>query len=389
MNNENLYHIQEGLHVSELIKQKFQLSEKDLSGQDNSSKCNFTGMIIKSNDILISWPKHFFKSKDLYLNIEKEPKLLFDILVKYMDITEECYLNDESKDDKQESYPLRAFQNILSYYKKYGLYREETTIEKQGYSGNIDWKKTASKSSKVISNGKLLFLPFVIKNRKTENVFISECMAYAINETFSLLSFILPNRTYIDIWYDRDLFLNKEFILVKLKSFKGKIFKDINKKLINDLITFFEMLGNVSEFKYKNYYFSSIWEKMITEYINRNLFFMDANGYGIQENCKVFNFEKQKFDIGNRQIEVDHYYEDEASIYILDSKYYHTVRDLNYKQVAYDYFLRKEEKITVNALIMPFHEKVSTNHFMYKEDNILIAEHYFVVQDVMRDCASN
>jgi len=389
MSNKNLYHIQEGLNVSELIREKFQLSDKDLTGRDGSN-CNFTGLVIRGNDILISWPKHFFEDlEELLSNKEKEPKLLFEILLKYINITKESYLNDENRETSQDSYPLSAFQNILSYYKKFGLYREERIIEKQGYSGKIDWKNTLSKSYKVISNGNLIYLPFAIKEKKTENVFISECMAFAINETFSLLSFILPNQTHLEIDYNRELFLNKKFVLAKLKSFKEKIFKDINKRLLNDLITFFEMLGNPNEFKYKNHYFSSIWETMVEEYINRNLLLINNEEYKIQNNCNAFNFEKQKFYIGNRQIEVDHYYEDEASIYILDSKYYHAVRDLNYKQVAYDYFLRKEEKSTVNALIIPYHKKLSTNHFIYKEDNILIAEHYFVVQDVMRDCASN
>ena len=273
-----------------------------------------------------------------------------------MNVTEESYLNDENKSTLEQSYPLKAFQNILSYYLKYGLYREEYIVETQGYSGKIDWKKTIAKSNKVFSNGKLLYLPFVIKNKYSENVFISECMAYAINETFSILSFILPNRVHVDIDYNKDVFLNRDFVLSKLRSFKGKIFKDINKKLLFDLITFFEMQGNPNEFKYKNYYFSGIWEKMIGEYLNRNLSSIDNDQHKFESNCKLFIFEKQRFSIGNREIEVDHYFETDKYIYILDSKYYQSVQELNYKQVAYDYFLRKKNKTVINALIAPNYE---------------------------------
>ncbi|MHA7136603.1 hypothetical protein ACRTEV_04950 [Rossellomorea arthrocnemi] len=386
MNNKSIHYIQEGLHVSKKIKEKFQLEGRDLTGND-SSKCNFTGLVVKGQNILISWPKKFHTPGNLEPDSNEDIKLLFDILVKYLDLTEECAMNEDDKNLFQDSYPLKSFQNILQYYRKYGLYREENNIETKGYSGKIDWKKTMAKSNKVISKGKLLYLPFIIKDKFSENVFISECMAYVINETTELLSFILPKREYIDLEYNKDVFLNRDFVLSKLQSFKGKIFKDINKKLLHDLITFFEQLGNPSEFKYKNYYFSSIWEDMIGEYLNRNLFYIDTDKHEIKKNCKIFNFGKRRFGVGNREIEVDHYFETDTHIYILDSKYYQSVQELNYKQIAYDYFLRNEEKVVINALIVPNHIAEIKNHFAYVKDNLFISEHYLVVRDIMRDCA--
>ena len=58
MSNTKLYYIQEGLHVPKKTKEIFQLEGKDLTGIDNS-KCNFTGLVIKGKDVLISWPKNF------------------------------------------------------------------------------------------------------------------------------------------------------------------------------------------------------------------------------------------------------------------------------------------------------------------------------------------
>jgi hypothetical protein len=388
MSEKNFYFIQEGLFVSKKIKDLFHLDGRDLSGND-FSRCNFTGLVIKGKDVLIAWPKNFFAPENIESSLDVDPKLLFDILVKYMGVTEKSYLNDTTKDLLSESYPLRAFYNVLSYYKKYGLYREEILIETQGYSGKYDWKKTVVKSNKVISEGKLLYMPFHIKKKYIENVFISECMAYVINETFGLLSFILRNRVHVDIEYNKELFLNRDFVLLKLKSLKGKIFKDINKKLVSDLITFFEELGNPSEFKYKNYYFSSIWETMIGEFLNRNLAYIDNYQHQLDSNCRVFDFKKQKFPIGNREIEIDHYFETENHIYIIDSKYYQSIQDLNYKQVSYDYFLRKETKTIINVLVAPFYVDKVKNHISYEKDQLLISEHYFIVQDVMRDCASN
>lgn len=388
MSNPRFYYIQEGLHVSKNIKETFELKGNDLSGKDNS-KCNFTGIVIKGNDILIAWPKNFFAPEDVEQSKDGNPKLLFDILVKYMNITEESYLNDDDRSSLQGAFPLKAFKNILSYYLKYGLYSEENIVEQQGYVGKIDWKNTIVKSNKVISEGKLLYLPFTIRKRYFENVFISECMAYVINETYALLSFILGDRRHVEIDYNRDLFLNKVYVLSRLKSFKGKIFKDINKRLLNDLINFFEAIDDPSEFIYKNYYFSSIWEAMVGEFLNRNLSYIDREQHRYKSKCKLFKFDKQKFNIGNRDIEVDHYFETETHIYILDSKYYQTVHDLNYKQVAYDYFLRKENKQIVNALIAPYYEDKVKNHISFDKDRLYITEHYLNLKTVMKDCARN
>ena len=56
---------------------------------------------------------------------------------------------------------------------------------------------------------------------------------------------------------------NKNAILRELYSLKGEIFKDINKKLLSDLILFFEQVPHGGTYYLKHYTFSSVWEKMV------------------------------------------------------------------------------------------------------------------------------
>jgi hypothetical protein len=385
--DRNIFYIQEGQSVSNEIKDLFKLEGKDFTGKDNTI-CNFTGFVISGNNVLISWPKNYYDTQSFEVDLYEDSKLLFDILIKYSHITEQKYLNDNDLENFQDTFPLKSFQRILNYFIKYGLYKEETIIETEGYNGKINWKKTISETNKLISNKNLLFIPFKLRKKSRENVFITECMAFVINETFDFLSFMFPYKIRVDIEYNRDLFLNKDYVLKKLKSLKGKIFKDINKRLLRNLITFFER-GNPGEFKYKNHYFHSIWEEMIEEYLNRNLLSINFNGHKIKQDCNKFEFKKRRFNIGNREIEVDHYYENNSEIYILDSKYYHAIGELNYKQVAYDYFLRKDNKILINALIAPSNKDYVKNHFIYEKDTLYISEHYFKIKEIMKDCANN
>lgn len=382
------FYIQEGLPIPKDIIEKFDLENMDFIGFEKT--CNFVGIVIKEENVLISWPKHFRKKEEIKHEVDEDKRLLFDILLKYMDKTEAMYAQNNIETSTLDYYPLEAFQNVLQYYKKYGLYREERVIKQKGYMGKINWKDTINKSDKVISNQQLLYIPFEINKKTNENVFLSECMAYVINETISLLSFLFSKEVRVNIEYNKELFSNKTFILNLLKSFKGKVFKDINKKLLHNLIEFFENLNSRGKFIYKNHFFESTWETMVEEYLNRNLAAITNSQINFIPNNNQFQFHKKSFTISGWKIEVDHYDNKGNITYILDSKYYQKIDSLNYKQIVYDYFLREDKNQRVNALILPTERNnYTTTHIdRVHEDDLYIALHYLNIKEIMKDCAT-
>lgn len=385
--NKTFFYIQEGLPITDDIIKMFDLENMDYTGFGKT--CNFVGIVIKGDYVLISWPKHFRKLNEIGNESVEDKQLLFETLLKYINETEAMYAYNNVDTSSLNFYPLEAFQNVLHYFKTYGLYKEEKVIQKKGYVGKINWKDTLNKSNKVISNQQLLYIPFEIKNKTTENVFLSECMAYVINETTSLLSFLFPKKVKIDLEYNKELFANKGFVLNELRALKGKIFKDINKKLLRYLIEFFENINSKGKFIYKNHFFQSTWELMIEEYLNRNLALIDKEQISFVPNNNAFQFRKKPFRISGWTIEVDHYYKKDYVTYILDSKYYQDIDALNYKQIVYDYFLREEGSQIVNALILPTeYSNYTTTHIdREKEDSLYISLHYLNLKDIMKDCA--
>ena len=81
--------------------------------------------------------------------------------------------------------------------------------------------------------------------------------------------------------------------------------------------------------------------------------------YKKRKNTKKFKNETFNIDKSKHKfvIKPDHYYFDEDTIYVFDSKYYKNIADLNYKQLAYTILLGNSElgnnKNLYSALLLP------------------------------------
>lgn len=382
--NNKIYHVQEGEIIAESLIKDFRLKDFDLRGR-NKNIVDFTGIIVLQNQILIAWPKHYFTQEDLQSDItSKDPKPLFSLILKNVKTLADSNLNGNDGLDS-DIYPLKEFREVVEYYQSYGLYHELEKRNTIGYKGKINWKKTITKSAKIVSNGNLLFTPFTISQERNKAVFLSECMAYIINETIELISFVLPQIQRVNYNYNRKKFLNNEYVLKRLYALQDKIFKDTEKMLLKSIIGFFKTKGNNKEFNYRTKNFNLIWEIIVEQHLNENLLELNKEDFLVDKGCMKFNFQKRTFKVGNRHIEVDHYYEDKEKIFIVDSKYYDFINELNYKQVSYDYFLRKKDKKNVNILILPSVKDKVKEHFNYEKENILIIEYHFSIRNIIEN----
>lgn len=304
-----------------------------------------------------------------------------------------------------KSYPFESFLNIYQYYQKYGLFTKEREIKKFGYNGKILWKDTFNKSPMVINQGNILFMPTVIKKGVTGYVFVSKCMAYVINNTINKCHFIFDMpRVHLE-YRDMD-FTNSEKIISLLSQIKSSLFKDIHRRLIEDLITYFrhENRGN-THLQIKIYNFNLIWEDMINVYLNKYFLKIGGDGELIFDSTsgKINDFKKGKFQLDSRRdetstyrIEPDYYYNEGKCRYIFDAKYYSRIESLDYKQISYYFLLRyidnenNDELITYNALILPTSgPQIKKVHFeldkaFNRNKEFRIIEHYLNVREIIR-----
>lgn len=368
----------------------------DYCDQYNGSlTISFVGAIIKNNKILFSFPKHYKVDDDEHNQVSCMKQILY-ILSK-----SKASYGSFDKGIKGE-FPIKAYLGILMHYKKYGLYLSNEQHYENGYAGNIDWNRTVNKSNKIIQKKGVIFFPFIIKRTKDKSVFISECMNYVLSDASRYKKFINTIMPYEYI-NKNNIFNNLRYVLNELKRIRNLYFKDIEKRLINNLIEYIDWKSTTRDnvrlitLKFENY-----WEVMINEYLN--------DGFcGIEEDQIIWGEKKQnrfykpemeyvesvekRLQYRSRnpyKIQYDHIFidDDNRKIVIFDSKYFNAeVYQLNYKQLFYHYNLKQKypKYIIYNGLLLPteknYYKKIHVDRTDL--DGVKIVEHYINLNSVL------
>lgn len=270
--------IQEGTVIPDDVLKKFQLSFLDIGKNANLERVSsFCGVVRRGTSILVSFPKHYISLKCFNKlsnsNKLKHIRLILKSILNYE--LNPAYSSFRKKDDLNTSFSFSSFFNIYGYFQKYGLYFENRENIRKGYSGKISWKDTIQKSQKIISDGNLVFLPFLIHQNISDEDFITKCMVFAINyteKTFGDLLDLPDNSSIASRGIESSLKEHTEAVIFKLEMMKREIFKDIDKKLLNDLIDFFRGINdsphNINDIKH--YHFNNVWEKAVESYLNNH-----------------------------------------------------------------------------------------------------------------------
>lgn len=397
MTDEIIY-ILDGQSLPEDLIKNFDLSVENGDYKfksNNIISCDFVGFVTnKDGKLLVSLPKHYEILDNSITNLGlHDIHLLFNVLLAY---SKQMDNNRSDLNDKvQTSYPFNAFFEILEYYKKYGLYREIEKSTKAGYSGNISWKDTIRKSTKIFNNNNLIFLPLQVKKQLTKEVFLSDCMAFALTYTINQFPYFIEDRVSIIQPSNFDFWNNKQYVVQKLIQIHSELFKDIHKNLVRSLIDFYSNIGNNGKFYLKHNKFQNIWESMITKYLNKYFVSVGLDGLQFDTNQKKsevhFYKHNEKIDLARGfELNPDHYYinPNKSVQYIFDSKYYEAISSLNYKQVSYHTLMKYRAKETYSALIAPIEDskqEFSRKHIETTDTSghILIWEHYLSIKKVM------
>lgn len=367
---------------------------------DGKWRPDFVGFILTEEETIISFPKHYHSKG---YNIKDED---ISLLAKLMTKTRILAgLNNEFGTYK--NFPLSSYLYICDYYKKYGLYNETRSKQEKDYKGRINWRNTIRKSSKVVSGGNLIFLPFIVEKNISLEVLITECMIYVLNEGFNRFGKFFNIGIRISKKTNSPIFKNKEFIIRQLSLLKSEYFKDSERLLINNLINYFKWSNknkNKTILITKN--FENYWESMVQAFVNSNLHNIKNSGELVfKNNCKRYKFKKETEHIESKKViqsglsrkfsvEYDHLYINEYErAYLFDSKYYKNIQNLDYKQMAYYFILKSSKnyinKEVVNGLILPTEEEYYYKVHLDTRDregllkDLFIVEHYFNVKEVI------
>ena len=340
--------------------------------------------------------------KDIYLKDEyKDIKLLIQVFLKYYKQKGES-LKKESEENS--GFPIFHYLEICKYYNRYGFYKKREKNIKNSSKGKIDWKKTFVKSDRIYTENNIFFKNLYSKGVDEKEIFITECMKYVLSEGYNNFGKYFEIGIRFNEKIKDKIFLNPLLVIKKLKIYSGQLFKDYEVRLIKNLIGYFEgedKIGN-DRIRLSTNRFENIWEKMVGEYIQKNV-----AEFGLPEKTVLENEKKIKFGTTkNKGIKknsdneeyffvFDHYYEDKDEVYLYDSKYYKIINHLNEKQVLYHYFLNnvKNKKIKENRLILPKNEnctlkkRVHIKFDVMSENNKkgIIEEMYLDIKKVMEE----
>ena len=127
-----------------------------------------------------------------------------------------------------KNFPIRAYYYILSYFKKYGLYKQREIRYKKDFIGNIDWYKTINAPLKILQMNGIIFYPFIIKSSENVDVFISYCMDLVLYDAVQYSTFIEEIYRYKNK-YNHLFNISFEVIINELKKIRNNYFKDIEK----------------------------------------------------------------------------------------------------------------------------------------------------------------
>lgn len=406
---------QDGEIADQNLIKLFELGTSELRHSDklNADVFDIVGFIYNNNKILVVFPKNYYTKTDIdrfnqsNLSLNYDIRLLYNVIKKYRETENtnavaRTYMG--ARDGYFADYPFKSFYEVYDYFQKYGLYKKKEIRIVEGALGRVSWKDTIRKSNKLISNGNLIFSPLYTYKKNYNDVFLTECMAFIIDHTIDFFSdFLTIKKTMFRYCFD---FLNNiNYVIRQLNMYQSRMFKDTEKHLVMNMIEFFEQFNkksNGGKVHVKIRYFDMIWQCMISKYLNKHFAGIDpSNGSAIFDESlsnSVLSFSNKRFsDIdlsdNNFYIDVDHIAYKNNVLYIFDSKYYSEIKDLNYKQLAYNEILRYYYPNTVeinNILFLPGLDNADL-HFSYAPNCIgnrtfgtKIVEQYISPKKVMK-----
>lgn len=328
----------------------------------------------KPNENIIFYVPEQLKISD---NIDN-PFDYFKVLKLYIEVLLK-YSNSKSKDinynNEDADYNLSVLEGLLNILEDY-FHNDEFYLFEHFYSNNnnkINWSKTIRNNDIIISNENVFYKDFFSKNKKKDDHSqFYKLYKNALNISFQIFLGLDTEDISFEFSENEALYYISKYEDEHFKDRELFISKNLKKIYIDNM--FSNHNSKVFESKYHTK-FENIWENIIENLIplkyQYNGFKSGTIGfYNIKRNNKLFKKDGLRFIL-------DHIFEKNNKINILDSKFYHSEnnifpssKDIG-KQILYKNYIHKIEnnqKEVFNHFIFPKKDKNNVFSFIGKHE---------------------
>lgn len=284
---------------------------------ENDIDSEYIGITIKDGKPQVIFPRGFNLSSDKNEQ-RKDIMLLIKVFDKYIQRKEsKAYLENfnDLRKGKGGNFPFKNAIWMIRDYENNGLYKEYFHTYKVDKKGNINWARTIKTQTPYISENKLVYLDFVVKEKKDDaSNIILLTQKYIVEKCIENIGWLYPN-VYIERGNKLPYSVQASINILKRELQITNI--DSIKQLIRHMIEFLQYVGNdKSKQKLKEYktkYFMNIWEDMLNEILGNE----DANKY--YPNAQ-WHINGDTTDASNLRPDV--ILRLENKVYVIDAKYY-------------------------------------------------------------------
>lgn len=252
---------------------------------------------------------------------------------------------------------FKAIKEIIDYYYEYGLYQKKEEVNVKKTTGKINFKKTIKKITPTYSNNNYIYDKFLVKKKQTSNTLLTDCMAYIIETGTKKYNFYF-NPIQTNYAYDKSIFKNIKLLLNQLLKLRIDVFKDEEKKLIDNIIAYFKnsSLSNVCKSSICTTDYKFVYETMVHSALcNMTNAQYEKQTFYMSETDNNNRFTPDHLDIKNKVIADSKYYVEEASS---DYKQLFYLQHIGNQYASSSYYIQRVMEMNkwVNVLILPHTE---------------------------------
>lgn len=235
-----------------------------------------------------------------------------------------------NKEDVQ--FPIHAYIHVFNYFLNYGYYVEKEPLYKKTSSGKINWSRTIKQVRPQIAgdypNESIVYLDFITKkSNNNENELISQIHKYCVFESYEkigcLFGYFRPEKPHVPF--------NAKMFTAILKNKIAKTFNERHILLFRnmlDIVCYMGLKDDDRKATYGTNDFEYVWEGLI----DRVFGIAESEKKKYYPHCvwKVKDKADEELDWRNEKrtalrpdtIMLSPLKGDEASVFVLDAKYY-------------------------------------------------------------------
>ncbi len=229
-------------------------------------KVNFAGLVITSDQLIISLPKTL-DYENQQLSKVQLAQLLFQVFKKYFSSSQRKSLSVEPDQVRSNIINGISAEKILIDYVRNGYLNFHSKELSKNYSGKIDWGRTINKINPIHSQQNVVYSDVLAEKKTTEKKLITDIHKLIVYECWEKIGTLLdlPVPDYIN------LNLHRSKMVYVLQNFLRNVYDN---KRINTLKILLRYLktGSVSQQASSEFYLGSTNFDLVWEDICLNLF---------------------------------------------------------------------------------------------------------------------